>query len=125
MEEVPRRTSLVPLASPGFVPCLLGVETEGLLDYQGSAGIISIVQWNFRPVIFGVDLLEILESTLFQPQTLPLVSFESVFSRFLVGFVIFKLKLTKNWPNIDPKSTPCKVFDRSVQLIRGDGLWLK
>ena len=28
---------------------------EGLLDYQGRAGIISIVQWNIRLVIFGVD----------------------------------------------------------------------
>ena len=25
------------------------------LDYQGRAGIISIVRWNLRPVIFGVD----------------------------------------------------------------------
>ena len=31
------------------------VETEGLLDYQGRAGIISIVRWNLRPVIFGVE----------------------------------------------------------------------
>ena len=31
MEEVPRRASLVPLASPCFVLCLIGVETEGLL----------------------------------------------------------------------------------------------
>ena len=35
--------------------CLIGVETEGLLDFQGRAGIISIVRWNLRPVIFGVD----------------------------------------------------------------------
>ena len=55
MEEVPRRTSLVPLAFPCFVLCLIGVETEGLLDYQGRAGIISIVRWNLRPVILGVD----------------------------------------------------------------------
>ena len=48
-------TSLVPLAFPCFVLCSRGVETEGLLDYQGRAGIISIVQWNLRPVIFGVD----------------------------------------------------------------------
>ena len=34
---------------------LIGVETEGLLDYQRRAGIISIVQWNLRPVIFSVD----------------------------------------------------------------------
>ena len=31
------------------------VETEGLLDYQGWVGIISIVWWNLRPVIFGVE----------------------------------------------------------------------
>ena len=55
MEEVPRRTSLVPLAFPCFVLCLIVVETEGLLDYQGHAGIISIVRWNLRPVIFGVE----------------------------------------------------------------------
>ena len=38
LEEVPRRTSLVPLAFPCFVLCLIGVETEALLDYQGRAG---------------------------------------------------------------------------------------
>ena len=38
MEEVPRRTSLVPFAFPCFVLRLIGVETEGLLDYQGRAG---------------------------------------------------------------------------------------
>ena len=43
MEEVPRRTSLVPLAFSYFVLYLIEVETEGLLDYQGRAGIISIV----------------------------------------------------------------------------------
>ena len=31
------------------------VEAEGLLDYQGRAGIISVVRWNLRPVIFGVE----------------------------------------------------------------------
>ena len=31
------------------------MEAEGLLDYQGRSGIISIVRWNLRPVIFGVD----------------------------------------------------------------------
>ena len=41
---------------PLLVHCLIGVETEGLLDYQGRAGIISIVRWNLRPVIFGVEL---------------------------------------------------------------------
>ena len=56
MEEVPRRTSLVPLAFPCFVHCFQGVETEELLDYQGLVGIISIVRWNLRPVIVGVEL---------------------------------------------------------------------
>ena len=40
---------------PLFVLCSISVETEGLLDFQGWAGIISIVRWNLRPVIFGVD----------------------------------------------------------------------
>ena len=40
---------------PLFVHCLIRVEAEGLLDYQGRAGISSIVRWNLRPVIFGVD----------------------------------------------------------------------
>ena len=32
------------------------METEGILDHQGRAGIMSIVRWNLRPVIiFGVD----------------------------------------------------------------------
>ena len=38
MEEVPPRTSLAPLASPCFVLCLIGVETEGLLHYGGKGG---------------------------------------------------------------------------------------
>ena len=33
-----RRTSLVPLAFPCFVLCLIGMETEGLLAYKGRAG---------------------------------------------------------------------------------------
>ena len=40
MEEVRRRTSLAPLAFSCCLLCLIGVETEGLLDYQGRAGII-------------------------------------------------------------------------------------
>ena len=56
MEEVPRRTSPAPLPSPCFVLCSIRVETEGLLAYQGRAGIISIVRWNLRPVIFGVEI---------------------------------------------------------------------
>ena len=45
------RTPCVPLFSTSFNR----VETEGLLDYQGRAGIISTVRWNLRPVIFGVE----------------------------------------------------------------------
>ena len=56
MEEVPCRTSLAPLASPCYVLCLVGVETEGFVDYQGRAGIISIVRWNLRSVILGVEM---------------------------------------------------------------------
>ena len=57
MEEVPCRTSLAPLASPCCsVLVFIGVETEGLLHYEGRAGIISIVRWSLRLVIFGVDL---------------------------------------------------------------------
>ena len=60
MEEVPRRSSLAPLfVSPCFVLCLIGVETEGLLDFQGKAGITSIVQCNRRPVIFGVEFVTV------------------------------------------------------------------
>ena len=49
---------------PLFVHCLIRVEAEGLLDYQGRAGIISIVRWNLRPVIFGVENWEIIHSAL-------------------------------------------------------------
>ena len=52
--KFPCRTSLVPLAFHHFVLCLIGVVTEGLLDYQGGRGIISIVRWNLRPDISGV-----------------------------------------------------------------------
>ena len=45
------RTPRVPL----FRTLLIGVNTEGLLAYQGRAGIISIVRWNLLPVIFGVE----------------------------------------------------------------------
>ena len=41
--------------TPLFCTSCNGVETEGFLDYQGRAGIISIVRWNLRPVIFGVE----------------------------------------------------------------------
>ena len=40
---------------PLFVLCLVRVETEGFLAYQGRAGIISIVRWKLRPAIFGAE----------------------------------------------------------------------
>ena len=55
MEEVPRRTSRAPLASPCL--CLfvfISLERKGLLDFQGRRGIASVARWNPRPVIFGV-----------------------------------------------------------------------
>ena len=55
MEEIPSCTALVPLAFPCFVLWVIRVEAERVLDYQGRAGIISIVWWTLRPVIFGVD----------------------------------------------------------------------
>ena len=64
---VPR---LYPLRSFCCVLCLIEVETEGLLDYQGRAGIISIVRWNLRPVIFGVDLSYFGFSTSYSKQLL-------------------------------------------------------
>ena len=39
-----------PLRPLSYGTCLVGVETEGLLDFQGRAGIISIVLWNLCPV---------------------------------------------------------------------------
>ena len=45
------RTPCVPL----FSTLLNRDGTEGLSDYQGKAGIISIVRWNRRAVIFGVE----------------------------------------------------------------------
>ena len=59
MEEVPHRTSLAPFAFPCSVLCLIGVEAEGFVDYQGRAEIIAIVRWNLRPVIFRVGLTQI------------------------------------------------------------------
>ena len=63
MEEVPRRTSLAPLESPCFLPCLIEMETEGFLDYKGRAGIISIVRWSLRPVMFGVQVPQTFSGT--------------------------------------------------------------
>ena len=40
---------------PFFVLVLIGLEAKGLLAFQGRRGIASVVRWNLRPVIFGVD----------------------------------------------------------------------
>ena len=46
--------SLYPIASPCCALCLIGMEAEGFLDYQGRAGIMSIVRY-LRLVIFGFE----------------------------------------------------------------------
>ena len=58
VEEAPRRTSRVPLASPYLCFFFIGLETKNILDFQGRAGSTSIVQWTLRPVTFGVDLCD-------------------------------------------------------------------
>ena len=57
MEEVPRRTSLAPFCVPLF--CTL----------FNRGGIMSIVWWNLRPVIFGVDS----GSAIHQPEGLAVI----------------------------------------------------
>ena len=57
MEEVLHRTSRAPFASLCFLLTLIGLEAKGLLDFQGPRGITSVVRWNLRVVIFGVDKL--------------------------------------------------------------------
>ena len=55
-----RKFGVVPRSRPlrpCFILSLLSLETEGLLAFQGRAGITSIVRWNLRPVKFGVDFL--------------------------------------------------------------------
>ena len=50
---VPRsRTPCVPV----FLLMLMGLEAKDLLDFQGRRGITSVVRWNLRPVIFGVEV---------------------------------------------------------------------
>ena len=46
MEEVSRRTSCAPLASPCL--CFLCLEAEGFLAFEGRRGMISVVRWNLR-----------------------------------------------------------------------------
>ena len=40
---------------PSFMLIFIGLETKGLLDFQGRRGVASDVRWNLRPVIFGVE----------------------------------------------------------------------
>ena len=48
---VPVRTPRVPFV----MLILIGLEAKGLLAFQGRRGIASVVRWNVRPVIFGVE----------------------------------------------------------------------
>ena len=43
------------LCIPFFMVILTGLEAKGLLAFQGRRGIASVVRWNLRPVVFGVD----------------------------------------------------------------------
>ena len=47
MEEGPRRTSLVPLAFPCFVLCLIGM--QNILDYRGGRGSFPLYGGTFAP----------------------------------------------------------------------------
>ena len=40
---------------PFFMLIFVGPEAKGLLAFQGRHGIASVVRWNLRPVIFGVE----------------------------------------------------------------------
>ena len=41
---------------PFFMLVLIGLEAKNPLAFQGRRGIASVVRWNLRPVIFGVDV---------------------------------------------------------------------
>ena len=43
---------------PFFMLILIGLEAKNLLAFQGRRGIASVVRWNLRPVIFGVEALK-------------------------------------------------------------------
>ena len=49
---------------PFFTLILIGLEAKNLLAFEGRRGIASVVRWNFRPVIFGVEIRH------FQPRKL-------------------------------------------------------
>ena len=40
---------------PLFVLVLIGLEARGFLDFQGRHGSASVVRWNLRLVILGVE----------------------------------------------------------------------
>ena len=54
-----RKYRVIPPAHPlrpfVFVYFNIGLEAKGLLDFEGRRGITSVVRWNLRPVIFGVE----------------------------------------------------------------------
>ena len=41
---------------PFFMFILIGLEAKNLFAFQGRRGIASVVRWNLRPVIFGVEM---------------------------------------------------------------------
>ena len=42
---------------PFFMLILIGLEAKNLLAFQGRRGIASVVRWNLRPIIFGVEYI--------------------------------------------------------------------
>ena len=63
------RTPCIPL----LMLVLIGLETKGLLDFQGRHGIASVVRWNLRPVTFGVEVCNLQGRAVFLPVTCSLV----------------------------------------------------
>ena len=57
--SAPYGTSLVPLAFTCFLLCLIDSNRVGSrrgFRLPSESGIVPIVRWNLRPVIFGVDI---------------------------------------------------------------------
>ena len=58
MEMIGRSTASYLVRTPRvpfFMLVVIGLEGRGLLAFQGRRGIASVVRWNLRPVIFGVE----------------------------------------------------------------------
>ena len=54
-----KKYRVVPCAHPSrtlLMLILTGLEAKNRLAFQGRRGIASVVRWNLRPVIFGVEL---------------------------------------------------------------------